>query len=178
VTTPARRAARLPGEVGFVLVLLLVSVFMLWQAFLISGFDSLSSPGVFPMIATATMLVSGLIILGDTRRLPPEDGGGGWERFRRRIAPLPIALFTALIVAYVLLLERAGFLLSSYLFLVASMLLLGSRRIVLTLLVSAGALAAIHIVFRTVFSVVLPKGVLLDRVLLQGVLGTLLPGWL
>ena len=52
---------------------------------------------------------------------------------------------------------------TSYLFLVVSMRLLGGRRIVLNLLVSALSLAAIYVIFQTVFSVVLPKGVLLQR---------------
>jgi putative tricarboxylic transport membrane protein len=45
---------------------------------------------------------------------------------------------------------------------VASMALLGSRRWGLNLLVSALALAAIYVIFQTVFSVVLPSGTLLQ----------------
>jgi len=59
-----------------------------------------------------------------------------------------------------LALEWTGFVLSSYVFLVVSMWLLGSRRLVLNLVVSALSLAAIYVVFQTVFSVVLPKGTL------------------
>jgi putative tricarboxylic transport membrane protein len=54
--------------------------------------------------------------------------------------------------------EVIGFLLASYIFLAASMYLLGSRRIGLNLLISLLVLAAIFIVFRAAFSVVLPAG--------------------
>jgi putative tricarboxylic transport membrane protein len=56
------------------------------------------------------------------------------------------------------LLERLGFVVASYLFLVVSMFLLGSRRVLLNLAVSAVSLAAIYVIFQTVFAVVLPKG--------------------
>ncbi len=73
-------------------------------------------------------------------------------------APLTLVLFTLLIVAYMLLLEVLGFLVASYLFLLLSMQVLGSKRLGLNLVVSAVVLAAIFIVFQTAFSVVLPAG--------------------
>ncbi len=65
--------------------------------------------------------------------------------------------FTTAIVVYMMVLERVGFLLASYLFLVVSMWLLGSRRIGLVLIVSALSLGAIYLIFQTAFSVVLPR---------------------
>ncbi len=40
------KRSRLPGETAFTVILLLVSAFMLWTAYGISGFESLSSAGV------------------------------------------------------------------------------------------------------------------------------------
>jgi putative tricarboxylic transport membrane protein len=63
---------------------------------------------------------------------------------------------------YMVALEWAGFLISSYVFLVISMKLLGSQRMGLNFLVSALSLGAIYAIFQTVFSVVLPAGKLIQ----------------
>ncbi len=152
---------RRPGELVFAVVLLAGSLFMLWQAYGISKFESITSAGVFPMLATLTLVVTGLIILRDTlrARLAPDSSGRTLaQRFALELTPAVVITFTAAIAAYMGLLERLGFLVSSYLFLVAGMRLLGSRRWGLNLLVSALALAAIYLVFRTAFAVVLPTG--------------------
>jgi putative tricarboxylic transport membrane protein len=57
-----------------------------------------------------------------------------------------------------LTLEWLGFVVGSYLFLIVAMWILGGRRIVLNLVVSALVLTAIYVVFQTAFSVVLPAG--------------------
>ncbi len=63
MSEPSRPAERRQGEVMFSLLLAVFSVTAFWQAFAISGFRGLSEPGVFPMLASATMLVSSLLIL-------------------------------------------------------------------------------------------------------------------
>ena len=62
------------------------------------------------------------------------------------------------IALYMLALQPFGFLASSYLFLVVSMRLLGSRRWVANLVISAVSLATIYVIFERAFSVVLPVG--------------------
>ncbi|MEO8020919.1 tripartite tricarboxylate transporter TctB family protein [Polaromonas sp.] len=161
--TPRDRRA---GELVFTLLLVGFSLFMLWQAWRISQFESLTSAGAFPMFAAAVMLVTGLVIAGQTvrvRPVPAQPGESVARQFVRQITPLVVVSFTLAIVVYMLLLDVLGFLPASYLFLVVSMWLLGSRRIMLNLVVSALSLAAIYLVFQTVFSVVLPKGALLQR---------------
>lgn len=71
-------------------------------------------------------------------------------------------LFTLAIVGYMVLLEPLGFVLSSYLFLIVAMWLLGSRRVLINLLVSAAAIGFIYLVFQTIFSVSVPKGTLIQ----------------
>lgn len=152
---------RRPGEIVFTILLLAGSLFMLWQAYGISKFESITSAGVFPMIATLTMVATGGLILRNTLRctLAPDAGGRTLaQRFVHELMPAALVTFTAAIAVYMGLLERLGFVVSSYLFLVVGMRLLGSRRWGLNLLVSALALAAIYLVFRTAFSVVLPTG--------------------
>lgn len=152
---------RLAGELTFMVLLLVLSLFMLWTAYGISKFESLTSAGAFPMAACLTMVVCALLILRRTATLPQAPGATGEglaARFVRQLAPPVIVAFTVAIAVYMLALERLGFLLSSYVFLVASMWILGSRRLVLNLVVSAISLAAIYVIFQTVFSVVLPTG--------------------
>ncbi|UJW82051.1 tripartite tricarboxylate transporter TctB family protein [Hydrogenophaga sp. SL48] len=152
--------SRLPGELTFMALIVLFSAFMLWASFQISRFDSLSSPGFFPMLCAATMLVTGLLSLVKAARakLALEPNQSVFQQFVQKLAPLTLVLFTVLIVVYMLLLEVLGFIVASYLFLLLSMQVLGSKRLGLNLAVSAVVLAAIFIVFQTAFSVVLPSG--------------------
>lgn len=61
----------------FVAVLIIFSGAALWQAYSIAGFDKWSSPGVFPMLASGTMMICALHIFRDTWRKkkihPPHD---------------------------------------------------------------------------------------------------------
>ena len=150
--------ARAPGELIFSLALLIFSLVACWQAWRISGFASLSSAGVFPMIATATMAISGLFIVAETVRAMPQSERGGLQRFATEVTPWRLVVFTILIVGYMLALEPAGFLLSSFGFLFLAMSFLYPKSVLVGFVVSAGSLAIIYFVFRHVFSVVLPRG--------------------
>jgi len=150
--------ARRPGELVFVIAVVIFSAFALWQAWLISGFSSPSSPGVFPMLAAGTMLVSGLLILAETVRRNPAERQSSAKSFLREITPGRLLLFAALMIAYILALEPFGFLPSTFVFLLASIAVLNRGSIVVTVAVSMVSLAAIFVVFRYVFGVVLPKG--------------------
>ncbi len=154
---------RLPGELSFMALLVMFSAFMLWTSFQISKFDSISSPGVFPMLCAALMLVTGLMSLRQTWQSPSNADATRtvFQQFVIQLAPLKLVLFTVLIVAYMLMLEVTGFLLTSYVFLLLSMQVLGSKKIAVNLLLSALVLICIFIVFQTAFSVVLPAGSLL-----------------
>jgi putative tricarboxylic transport membrane protein len=158
--TPERR---LPGELTFVLVLLLFGATALWQAFRISGLTSWSSPGAVPMLAALVLLGAALRIVVATLRQPPAEVPAGstlMQAFGHALLPRVIVLFTLLIVLYMFALEPLGFVVSSFLFLAAGMWVLGSHRVVYNLVISAICLAAIYVIFQTAFSVVLPAGVL------------------
>jgi hypothetical protein len=154
---------RLPGELVFVLLMLLFALTALWQAWRISGASGWSTPGALPTLAALVMLLSGVKIAVNTLRVPPpevESGRTLARDFLHRITPASIVLFTVLIVAYMFALEPLGFVASSFLFLMLAMFALGERRIVRTLVISAISLACIYVVFQTAFSVVLPEGIL------------------
>jgi putative tricarboxylic transport membrane protein len=161
VTKPLER--RLPGELTFVLVLVLFGATALWQAYRISGFASWSSPGAVPMLAALVLVGAALRIALATLRQPPAEvpeGSTLSAQFGHVLLPRVIVAFTLLIVLYMFALEPLGFVVSSFLFLAAGMWVLGSHRVVYNLVISAICLAAIYVVFQTAFSVVLPAGVL------------------
>ncbi|MEQ8397483.1 tripartite tricarboxylate transporter TctB family protein [Thalassobaculum sp.] len=147
---------RLPGERAFSLVLLAFSLFVLYQAYRISGFSSVSSPGVFPMLAALVMVGSLVVTLLQERKLPTPSGSGPMA-FYRRVTPPVLLIMVALIVALMLMMEPAGFVVAAGGFLFASILILQGGRPVRAAVISAGALAAIYAVFRLVFQVVLPE---------------------
>ncbi|MCD6077402.1 MAG: Tripartite tricarboxylate transporter TctB family protein [Ramlibacter sp.] len=144
-------------------LLVLLASFSLWAAFGISRFSSISSPGAFPMVCAAAMVITAILSLGGSLRKsgPEETGQSGLRRFVTHVMPIRLVLFSAALVGYMLLLETVGFLAASYVYLLVSMRILGSRQLGKNALISLVVLAGVFLVFRTAFSVVLPAGTLL-----------------
>ncbi|MCO6386975.1 tripartite tricarboxylate transporter TctB family protein [Aliihoeflea sp. 40Bstr573] len=145
-----------PGSLIFNGFLALASLVLAYQAWTISGFQSLSSAGVFPMLATGAMVVSMIVIIAGSNR---RDSSGTGRRFFGDVISLRIVAFATLIIGYMLALQPLGFIVASYLFLTAAMFLLHRKRFLLTLVISAVSVAVIYGLFRYVFVVVLPRGV-------------------
>ncbi|TPE50957.1 tripartite tricarboxylate transporter TctB family protein [Amaricoccus solimangrovi] len=140
------------GEDAFGLVVLVVSVLLLWKSYTIAGFSALSSPGAFPMAASAVMVFSAsLVVIGNARRRGRLSG--------EEILPRTVVLFTALVIAYAAALVPLGFLPASFLFLILAMKLLYRASWLRSLIIALASLALVYIVFRLVFQVVLPQGI-------------------
>lgn len=154
-----------PGEDIFGLATLAVSIALLWQSYEISGFTALSSPGSFPMAASAAMVLGSILVVRENVRR--NRAGAGVER--TPLFTLTGLVFAGLIVVYALLLEPVGFLLSSFLFLTAGMLLLYRGGIVKTLGIVLLTLVLIYVVFRLVFQVVLPEGIIPERQIMAAI---------
>jgi hypothetical protein len=156
----SQKPLREPGEIVFALIILAFSAAALWQAHAISGFTGLSTPGIFPMLAAGTMLVSALFILRDTlRKSAPDDTAHPIVvRFFREVTPWRLVLMVSMIIAYMLAMPRLGFTISSGLFLFFSFTLLWRSNPFISLLMTAITLAAVTGIFRVVFQVVLPQG--------------------
>ncbi|MEO1090217.1 MAG: tripartite tricarboxylate transporter TctB family protein [Pseudomonadota bacterium] len=151
---------RRPGEGVFLLVALGFAGWALVEAYGIAGFTSLSSPGVFPMLAAASMVASSLFVLLDVRRRPPA-GASGWAiaaQFVRHVVPTRHVVVLALIVAYLVAMPALGFLASSAAFLLLAFLYLWRRPWWQALLLTITLTVAVQVVFRVVFQVVLPTG--------------------
>ncbi|WP_146591288.1 tripartite tricarboxylate transporter TctB family protein [Puniceibacterium confluentis] len=154
---------RRPGELGFALFMLAASLGLLWSAYDISGFEALSAPGAIPMATTLAMVITALIIALRTARLPLIRGEG----FVKDILPGTVVVMTLFLIAYALLLRPLGFLPTSALFLVAAVKLLSGRGWAFTLTVSLGSLVAIWLIFRIVFSVLMPAGIVPEAEFIQ-----------
>ena len=158
------KPARRPGEIAFAVLCVVFGLVAFGQAYGISGFGGLSTPGVFPMLATGAMVVSGLFILAGTVRRPAEPGTeSAGARFWREMLPLRHCVMLGLMLAYLAALPLLGFVVASALFLFAAFQYLWRRNVLVTLVLSAVSLAAIYVVFRIVFQVVLPQGSLVGR---------------
>lgn len=140
------------GEDLFGWIVLVVSVVLFWQAYEIAGFTALSSPGAFPMAAAATMFIAALIVVVGNARSRAQTSG-------EPILPGTIALFTALVIAYAVALVPLGFTLASLIFLALGMKLLYRRGWLYCLALAAAAVIVVYIIFRIVFQVVLPEGI-------------------
>ncbi|SEN26680.1 Tripartite tricarboxylate transporter TctB family protein [Paracoccus alcaliphilus] len=158
-----------PGEDIFGLATLAVSIALLWQSYEISGFSALSSPGSFPMAASAAMVLGSLLVVRENVRRNSAGAGAGSGVERTPVFTLTGLVFAGLIVVYALLLEPVGFLLSSFLFLMAGMLLLYRGGIVKTLGIVLLTLVLIYVVFRLVFQVVLPEGIIPERQIMAAI---------
>lgn len=157
------RDTRRPGEAVFAILMLALSLFLLWSAYDISGFEALSAPGTVPMATTLVMAIAAILIALRTLRLPQISG----ETFMQQILPPVLIVMGLLLVAYGVLLKPLGFLPTSALFLIVSIKLLWRQGWGRTLAVALGALFVIYVIFRIVFTVLMPSGVFPEAETLQ-----------
>ena len=107
------------------------------------------------------MCASSLVFIFRTFPKPApklEDGRTLRQSFFEKVFPARHVVFIVVLIAYMALLEPLGFVTSSFLYLVASSLVLGERRYVRMIAVNALSLAVVYLVFQTAFSVLLPSG--------------------
>lgn len=154
------KPVRRPGELAFALLLLVFGLAAFWQAYEISGFTGLSTPGIFPMLAAGMMVAASLFILAETVQRPAPDSSEGpvVARFLREVMPPRHVVVIGLILLYLIALPLFGFVVSSGLFLLIAFQYLWRKNPLVTIGLSAATLAVIYIIFRIVFQVVLPHG--------------------
>lgn len=153
------------GERGFSLLLVVFSTTAFWQSYAISGFTGLSTAGVFPMLASATMVVAALFILIQSLRQPTEIGvhtpalePTQSEGFFQSILPRRLLIVVLLIAGYVVAMPALGFLFSSAVFLFLSFSYLWRKPFLISLLITLVSVVSVYLIFRKLFQVVLPGG--------------------
>ncbi|WP_417241373.1 tripartite tricarboxylate transporter TctB family protein [Celeribacter sp.] len=153
---------RKPGEVVFALLLSLISFGAVWQAYGIAGFEALSSPGAFPMAVASVMVISSVVIAVKTLRAKPDTT----HSFFTDVLPPAAAMMIVFILLYAIALKPLGFLSTSLAFLFVSVLILSRRGLWYSAWVSLVCLAAVYVIFRLVFSVLMPEGIVPEREIL------------
>ena len=155
--TPGGYASRRrPGALGFALIPSAASLYLLWDAYGIAGVSALSSPRVVPMATTFVMVLATPIMALQTPPPPKVETEG----LGRNILPPMVILFTGVLIAFGLLLKPLGVVLTAALFLIVSIKVLARRGWGYRLAVALGTLVLIWLVFRVVFTVLLPSGLL------------------
>ncbi len=154
---------RRPGETAFAVFLVVASLGLLGSAYGISGFTALSGAGSVPMATTAVMLVTSIIVLIQTSIRPKV----GSETFSRDILPATVIVMALMLVVYGMLLRPLGFLPTSALFLIVAIKFLSGRTWVFTFIVAIGSLIAIWLIFRIVFTVLMPPGIVPEAEFIQ-----------
>ena len=165
---------RRPGERVFDLVMLGLGLFLLGQAHGIAGFEAWSSPGALPLAAAAVMvLAAGWAVL----RPRPAAAETSLAAFRRQLLPPRLLLFAALIALFAASLERLGFLVAGTGFLVLAFLALDRRRPLTSIGLALAAVLVLWALFRLVFEVLLPEGILPERAVLAWIEDRLAAWW-
>lgn len=158
---------RLPGERAFALLLVALSLFLFITATRIDGaFDALSSPGAFPIFATGTMLVTAVIVAWRSFALPASDEHG-W----RAVFPGFVIFMAVMMLFYALALRPVGFLPTSFVFLAISTRVMMRCSWGKALGLSALSLILVYVVFRLVFTVLMPEGIVPERTILAWLSG-------
>ena len=153
-----------PGESTFGWLVLLFSLFAFYQAYNIAGFSSLSSPGALPMAASAVMVIASCLVVISNFSRPAADKG--FKAFTSQIVPGSVAIFCGFILVFAVVLKTVGFILTAFAFLFASIWFLQKRGAIPAFLLALVSIVAVYVVFRLVFQVVLPEGIVPEREIL------------
>lgn len=147
------------GENIFGWLLLLFSLFVLVNAYLISGFSSISSAGMFPMCASAVMVIAMVSILLNNRKFKKADADSlksELHRAAKQVLPNVFLVYAIIVIVYVVLIQPLHFLPSSFAFLLVSMIYLKGSTALKSLIISTITLGCIYFMFQYLFRVVLP----------------------
>ncbi len=132
-----------------------------WSRQLPQSRTSVPGPGFFPELVSILGFVLGLYILLRAIRLRAVQAEGAaeeaddWGAYVR--IGIPVVLLSIL---FVIAFKPLGFLVSSFVFIAAVLLLLGERRPLLILLMSAGLSGGVFYLFNNLLRLGLPGGIL------------------
>lgn len=151
---PSPRSVPADSVIG--LLMLVASVWYLWQAWRLPRFQLsvVVDAHVFPMVVGLALLICSAILAVKPQRAEPPEG------FTWRSALLWRAVaMLGLGSAYVLVLERVGFVVSTFAFLVVTPAALGWRRWAMAAVLAAAFALGVQYLFDKVLMVPLPEGV-------------------
>ncbi len=151
-----------PIVVGAIMVA--AGAFLLREAVLAvdSGGVLVGGPKLAPIIVSAGWLTFALLylvtaVLHRRHEAPPADDDAGSAEQPRWLTP---STLVGALVAYVVVLEPLGFVLSSFAFFLGAARILGSRRVVRDVTVALGLVLTVYLGFTRLLEINLPAGVL------------------
>ena len=151
-----------PGEKGFAVALLIFGAFFLWQSILLyQAHPGADSAGAVPLFVSALIVIFAVCIIVSDRNAPSVNKGLSFGEQAKNtlgfIFQIDVLVELLLILAYCVALNFGlGVYIATPLFLWISMCYLMRKDYVKNLLWTALCMAFILIVFRFIFSVVLP----------------------
>jgi len=150
------------GERFFLWLMVIFSLFWLWQSILVLLKDvGIATGGAFPVACSGVMLIMSLLSIFEIRKRENafESKLPIVQKLKETIVwllPPRVVLMMLYVLVYALLLKPIGFILSTFLFLAGGMITLHTKQPVKSLIVSAGMVAFIYVIFQLIFKVRLP----------------------
>jgi len=144
----------------------IVSGFYVWQSFKLwrKLHFAVSSAGTFPLVTSSGVFLFSILILGQMflkKKKKRSQASGGRGAFKAALAaetPLRVVLIALIAIVYIFLMPKIGYVISTFLFMMATMLYLNRGNIRFWHILGSAAciVAAYYIVFVIVFKVRLP----------------------
>lgn len=145
-----------PGELYIVSLLFITFVLFFYEAFGDNGIlqGELNGPGSISQLIIVVGLI--MLVLLFMQFIKKHYKEGTISQVVQTLFSKDLIAIITFIVLYALLLEKLGFILTSILFLFASMVILEPKKILNKLLISLVTVGTIVVIFRYVFQVLLP----------------------
>jgi putative tricarboxylic transport membrane protein len=145
-----------PGERLFLWLLLAFGVFVLITALMIPRLENLSSSGVFPIFIGCVLISTIVRVLWQQRkRLAAVTLREECKQVCAFVLPMNVVGYALIVLLYILTTAPLHFLPSSFGFLVISFIFLRGTSPLRSLIIGAGTLMGIYILFQTIFKVIL-----------------------
>jgi len=135
--------------------------------------DSVPGPGIWPGILSLCLFGVSLFLLVTTiitwkkpllkaveKTELSKDRGQTEERIFSGKGTIRVYILMGIALIYLVLMMLVGFLISSAIFMIVTMLFMGEKRIWLAALVGVGASLGLYLIFFNVFRILLPAGAL------------------
>lgn len=162
IVRPDQQSTYKPGEKGFAVFMLLVGLFFTWQSVLIyARKPGASSCGAVPLFCSVIIdLLAVLILITEWKKgtvSAGEHASGMVRAALRYLAPLDIVVVCIFVAVYcVALYLGLGFMIVTPVFLWGTMTFLSRGNYIKNILWTVLCMVFIYLVFRMLFSVILP----------------------
>lgn len=152
----AEQTQQRPGERLFLWLLLAFGIFVLVTALMIPNLENLSSSGAFPIFIGSILIATTVRVLWQNRkRYAALTLREECRRVPAFALPVTVIGYALILFLYILTTAPLHFLPSSFGFLVVSFIFLKGASPLRSMIIGAGTLAGIYVLFQTIFKVIL-----------------------